>query len=798
MIYAKRVMFLLLIFCLLLSLSATALAAEEGKDPFNTNTRAANETVTIFKDGTLLLDLNGGGKTGAFMWLATAYLDDAVRSGVMTQELPNGNAKWIYCIDYYRSAVAGSYEGQALTDSYYWLYSLTKAARDGITHALIYGCPNYSDPVLGSGELFTYAATQLIIWEYQLGERTSPEQTVSFFSAMLRSNTHLRRAYEGILALMAQHDSAPIFDVDTITLKGYGEENAVTVTDTTGQLGNDLWQAVGSGGLHVSQSGNTLTLWADRGFVNGATASITLCRALNVVAGGALTVQAGSNGQQVLIGIPDDPISAQLSVTMQAGGSMVAQKTSSTGDVVGYCFKIYSWSQGKSWYAKTDAMGRLCISDSSYSTIGSQYFDDFMDGDYSFLEVLSQKGAGFVFPEYWKLTVTDSQGTITYDRTYSREELSTDVNGDCRLEKVPLSGLTGGGALTMTIHNVPQVADLKLIKTSPDGKVEGITFLLKDSTGKELQRAVTDASGTLCFSSLVIGQNYIVTELVPDGYVCTENDKEVTIQEGTNTVRFENTPLLSLKIVKKSEDGNVAGIVFRIYRRKSAVTTGRAWRTVVSDKNGIIRIDGLSAGFYWIEEVVPEGYVPQAVKEITITTENTVQNPAVVSFDNQLIRGSISVHKYDLSGTPLAGATFLLEYSKDGGATWSAVIPAAEGDKGTGTCSGVDATGKITTGEDGTALFSELIVYGVSYRLTETAATEGYQLLAEPVFTGELTGSSPQNFALSFDVVNAPLLQMPPTGGRGQFQVIASAATALLLSVLLAAVLLFRKNPQPL
>lgn len=108
--------------------------------------------------------------------------------------------------------------------------------------------------------------------------------------------------------------------------------------------------------------------------------------------------------------------------------------------------------------------------------------------------------------------------------------------------------------------------------------------------------------------------------------------KIITRQEGTNTVRFENTPVLGLKIVKKSEDGNVAGIVFRIYRRKSAVTTGRAWRTVVSDKNGIIRIDGLSAGVYWIEELVPEGYVPQAVKEITITTENTVQNPAVVSF----------------------------------------------------------------------------------------------------------------------------------------------------------------------
>lgn len=83
---------------------------------------------------------------------------------------------------YYSTASTGSYDTDSLTDSYYWLYTLSKTARDGITHALIYGCPNYTDETLGSSEPFTYAATQLIILEYQLGQRTNATQSVRFFS----------------------------------------------------------------------------------------------------------------------------------------------------------------------------------------------------------------------------------------------------------------------------------------------------------------------------------------------------------------------------------------------------------------------------------------------------------------------------------------------------------------------------------------------------------------------------------------------------------------------------------------
>lgn len=162
--------------------------------------------------------------------------------------------------------------------------------------------------------------------------------------------------------------------------------------------------------------------------------------------------------------------------------------------------------------------------------------------------------------------------------------------------------------------------------------------------------------------------------------------------------------------------------------------------------------------------------------------------------DVSVLRGSIAINKVDFGGEPLSGAIFLLEYSVDDGVTWQAVRPASADDSGIGTCASVDADGTITTGEKGKAVFSELIVYGVTYRLTETAAPNGYELLAEPVFTGSLSANAEQNYELTFDVVNAPLLQMPPTGGTGNLRMVVSLATTVLLFGLLGITVALRRR----
>lgn len=80
-------------------------------------------------------------------------------------------------------------------------------------------------------------------------------------------------------------------------------------------------------------------------------------------------------------------------------------------------------------------------------------------------------------------------------------------------------------------------------------------------------------------------------------------------------------------------------------------------------------------------------------------------------------KGSISVRKVDVTGSPLTGAELLLETSTDG-QTWTEV-------------------GKITTDKTGIAKWENLKI-GVQYRVTETKAPAGYTLLTEPLFTGTL------------------------------------------------------------
>lgn len=80
-------------------------------------------------------------------------------------------------------------------------------------------------------------------------------------------------------------------------------------------------------------------------------------------------------------------------------------------------------------------------------------------------------------------------------------------------------------------------------------------------------------------------------------------------------------------------------------------------------------------------------------------------------------KGSITVHKVDVTGSPLAGAELMLETSADGKA-WTEV-------------------GRVTTDKTGIAKWSDLKV-GVQYRVTETKSPAGYTLLTEPLFTGTL------------------------------------------------------------
>ena len=124
-----------------------------------------------------------------------------------------------------------------------------------------------------------------------------------------------------------------------------------------------------------------------------------------------------------------------------------------------------------------------------------------------------------------------------------------------------------------------------------------------------------------------------------------------------------------------------------------------------------------------------------------------------------MAKGSLTVRKVDVTGSPLAGAELLLETSTDG-QTWTEV-------------------GKITTDSTGVAKWENLKI-GAQYRVTETKAPAGYTLLTEPLFTGALDSS---NRDIIITACNSAGFVLPFTGGVGFTPYILFAALMLCMGV---------------
>lgn len=197
----------------------------------------------------------------------------------------------------------------------------------------------------------------------------------------------------------------------------------------------------------------------------------------------------------------------------------------------------------------------------------------------------------------------------------------------------------------------------------------------------------------------------------------------------------------------------LAGVTYRLFdsagNKIADVTTGADGKAVFSD---------LSLGSYTYQEIsAPEGYVVDNTKyPITITT-GTLN--ITETRTNIMAKGSLTVRKVDVTGSPLAGAELLLETSTDG-KSWTEVS-------------------KLTTDKTGIAKWDDLKI-GAQYRITEVKAPAGYILLAEPLFTGTLDSTNPD---VTIAACNSAGFVPPFTGGNGFIAPIMFAALALMASV---------------
>ena len=621
-------------------------------------------------------------------------------------------AQVAYCIEPDTGSTTGTtYNGTSAENSSYWNNKLSPAQRTAIRLILLYGAPNslYSTD---AKTLFGYeGATQMLIWEIVMGLR-SPTYPYTLNDSRLKNNFYSNSAfpstktgYDTIVAKMQAHLDIPSFashylnSAQTFTLD-YDSASGLykkSLTDTNGVLSKDY--DFSAPGVTFSKSGNTLSISAPASAFSGGEVTAT-------ATGSSLSLSSMTQmiwtlpGKQTVTTFQasPDPVPCYFKMKID-GGTATIKKTSDTGDVSDYCFKIYKWTDNLSWYGKSDNSGNVYVTNSSYAASGTRNytFTGLNDGTYTFLEVLSEKGKDLVFPDSWTITVKRGGSTV-FNKTYTAADLTRDSNGDCRLNKIDITGLNGGGVLSMTIHNAPETGDLEIVKTSTDGKIKDISFKVEQYEAEggigwwEMGTYKTDANGKISITDLPVGTKLRITEIVPDGYECTtDNPQTITLKRGTNTVTFTNKPTTSTcEIIKQSDDGNIKGITFTVKDSKGKVVyTGK------TDKNGKISVPGLTIGeTYTVIETVPENYIADK-REQTIKIKEGTNSLTFVNHPTsrlELIKTSDDGNVKNISFT-------VEEYEPEGGIGWWT--------RGTYK---TDADGKIDLE----------LKYGYKYRVTET------------------------------------------------------------------------------
>lgn len=313
-------------------------------------------------------------------------------------------------------------------------------------------------------------------------------------------------------------------------------------------------------------------------------------------------------------------------------------------------------------------------------------------------KVSAQLANGTSFEKYYR---TDENGEINIENIvvgkYTVEEQTEDENGN----KLPImyayllpdsqwTQVSENSTAVVTVKNELERGPLKIVKTSVDGKVEGVKFLVEgiQKNGEKFSKIyVTDKNGII-MDDIVAGE-YTITEILgpktpyktpkvisvvidKDGYTAysVTGDPDDEISAGTPTDATPTDPVIrvgefyneyaygSIMITKTTSDnGPLEGFEFRIYGR---AYNGQLVDIIIrTDKDGIASTGDIPVGEYTVTEIATEAsakYVLPSSQKV-IVLENTCQS---LDFFNKLITGAVRVEKIGSDKKVLANAEFTL------------------------------------------------------------------------------------------------------------------------------------------
>ena len=481
---------------LLVGSTCYALSLSEGEDTSVNITQYCNEGASgasgTAGSTTYQYTMLDGDKT----YLRMMYLADSNREGAAPRTDAGGTPIWVYCIEY--GTAIESYNGRTATtlaDSAVW-NNLSREQQLGVTLATMYGCPVSG---LGTSMADSYAATQVLIWEYQTGIRTSVtedrKQDASYRGGTVEQNRFTdvldgkagQTAYDALVQKVLRHQTTPSFSNTEIVLE-YDRENGdyrATLTDANSVL-QDYNVESDTDAIAVASAENTLTL-ISKTPVTGV--GLQLSRKLPALSSQALlALVSNGTGQAAIVGQQSNAVVARATVRT-ATGNLRVEKTASDGAISGIHFMVTG--RGETYELETDETGVAELT-------------------------------GIPSGEY---TVTEE----TMGEQYIALATQTVFVGNNTTETVQFHNQVKTG--TVVLHKTAAVTGNALSDVAFDLYAEG--------TEKPLERYVTDESGTITVENLPFGSYFFREAEAPEGYLPLEEDVLFAVTEDGQTISLE-------------------------------------------------------------------------------------------------------------------------------------------------------------------------------------------------------------------------------------------------------------------
>lgn len=539
--FIKRVLAALLSGCLCLVVLLGAAAPSDPAPSGDDTTNVSSEAVALanFSPGQTVNTREGGPYTSvtghkyAMMeYSFMRYYSDGTKK-IINNTKPEGHTEvkyyvgntLAYCIESGQPFNGGNYVSSDADRSNYidLLKMHVPGAVNGIKYTMLYGYnPSVSLPSTSeigcnfNADDFAFA-TQIIIWEYQSGIRTSATkiQNLSYGGRTIYADNYVKwieghpakNCYNWILKQIEKHITRPSFSgstsssapVQTMKYNPQTGKYSITLTDTN-KTGADL-KFPATSGISVSRNGNQYTFSTSQTI----TKPVTLTMQKDIPRDtGTFLIWSNGRDQTLATGV-EDPVKFFIKLQTEPMGEVkvVKQTTDHTGKVVKLSGAVFDLmvKDGNNWTKATT--------------------------------LVESKTGEYTLP-------TDAQGHYSYTlqvgKTYKVVETAAPsgvVNTGWESQEFTYAA---GGKYSYTCNNEIPTGGIKLEKTDDlagfplEGAVfevtaaQDITYTLNGTTytrfhkGDVVGQMTTDASGMASMSGLYYG-TYTVTEIqAPDGY----------------------------------------------------------------------------------------------------------------------------------------------------------------------------------------------------------------------------------------------------------------------------------------